>query len=57
MLEFRDKSIRNELDVEAALQLPMLVGVPWVGETQSSNGKKYPEATRATNGRKETVEV
>lgn len=39
-LEFRDKSIRNEADAEAALQLPMLVAVPWVGvEEESKNGK------------------
>jgi uncharacterized protein involved in exopolysaccharide biosynthesis len=30
-LELRDKSIRNEGDVLAALELPMLVSVPWVG--------------------------
>ena len=37
-LELRDKSIRNEADAEAALQLPMLVSVPWVGEGAESNG-------------------
>jgi hypothetical protein len=30
-LELRDNSIRTEADAEAALQLPMLVSVPWVG--------------------------
>ncbi|HEY1484026.1 MAG TPA: Wzz/FepE/Etk N-terminal domain-containing protein [Candidatus Acidoferrum sp.] len=30
-LELRDKSIRTEADAEAALQLPMLVAMPWVG--------------------------
>ena len=30
-LEFRDNSIRNEADAEAALDLPILVTVPWVG--------------------------
>jgi uncharacterized protein involved in exopolysaccharide biosynthesis len=39
-LEFRDKSIRNEADAEAALQLPMLVSVPWVGvEEESKYGR------------------
>ena len=39
-LELRDKSIRTEADAEAALQLPMLVAVPWVGsEEESKNGK------------------
>jgi hypothetical protein len=35
-----DKSIRNEADVEAALELPILVTVPWVNVTHSngSNG-------------------
>jgi len=31
-LELRDKSIRTEADAEMALQLPMLVSIPWVGE-------------------------
>ena len=30
-LEMRDKSIRNEADAEAALNLPLLVSLPWVG--------------------------
>jgi uncharacterized protein involved in exopolysaccharide biosynthesis len=39
-LELRDKSIRNEADAEAALQLPMLVAIPWVcAEGESKNGK------------------
>src|SRR5579864_6696459 len=32
-LELRDKSIRTEADAEAALELPMLVAIPWVSET------------------------
>jgi polysaccharide chain length determinant protein (PEP-CTERM system associated) len=51
-LELRDKCIRSETDAEAALGLPMLVAVPWVGQTADakSNGhghfwsrKKQPE--------------
>ena len=51
-LELRDKSIRTQADAEAALDLPMLVAVPWVVETASANGdgkgrfwkrKKQPE--------------
>lgn len=38
LLEFRDKSIRTQADAEAALDLPMLVAVPWVSETASTNG-------------------
>jgi polysaccharide chain length determinant protein (PEP-CTERM system associated) len=40
--ELRDKSIRNEADAEAVLQLPMLVAVPWVGAEEVrkyGNGK------------------
>jgi len=41
-LEIRDKSIRTQADAEAALEMPMLVAVPWVGETVavSGNGKR-----------------
>ena len=38
-LELRDKSIRTQADAEAALELPMLVAVPWVVETVAENGK------------------
>jgi uncharacterized protein involved in exopolysaccharide biosynthesis len=37
--ELRDKAIRTEADAEAALELPMLVSVPWVGD--ASETKKY----------------
>jgi polysaccharide chain length determinant protein (PEP-CTERM system associated) len=42
-LELRDKSIRTQADAEAALELPMLVAVPWVVETPvtNGNGKKH----------------
>jgi polysaccharide chain length determinant protein (PEP-CTERM system associated) len=57
-LELRDNSIRTQADAEAALQLPMLVAVPWVGEeADNGNGKgkfgkwskqpRDPEITRA----------
>jgi hypothetical protein len=36
-LEFQDKKIRNEGDVLAALEMPMLGSVPWVGA--ETNGK------------------
>jgi uncharacterized protein involved in exopolysaccharide biosynthesis len=53
-IELRDNSIRNEADAEAALELPMLVAVPWVGAAaiESQNGgfrfwkrDKTPEPT------------
>jgi hypothetical protein len=37
-LELRDKSIRTEADAEAALELPLLVAVPWVGIDGARNG-------------------
>ena len=38
-LEVRDKSIRDERDVEASLQMPVLVAIPWVAENSvSMNG-------------------
>lgn len=37
-LEIQDNSIRNEADAEAALELPLLTAVPWIGllETESN---------------------
>ena len=37
-LELRDKSIRTQADAESALELPMLVAVPWVLESVPENG-------------------
>jgi capsular polysaccharide biosynthesis protein len=37
-LELRDKSIRTQADAETALDLPMLVAVPWVVETVTADG-------------------
>lgn len=53
VLELRDRSIRTQADAEAALDLPMLVAVPWVGAMESAKGdgngrfwnrKRGPEA-------------
>jgi uncharacterized protein involved in exopolysaccharide biosynthesis len=56
-LELKDKAIRNELDVEAVMELPMLVSLPWVVEHENS-GKKRSEAGTSTRDRdKETVQV
>jgi polysaccharide chain length determinant protein (PEP-CTERM system associated) len=47
-LELSDKSIRTEQDVLAALDLPMLVSVPWVGvETGEHRNGKRPKAEPA----------
>src|SRR5437588_3006316 len=56
LLEFRDKSIRNELDVEAVMELPVLVALPWVGDSTNSNGSSA-SINREPESRKETVEV
>lgn len=40
-LELRDKSIRTEADAEAALELPILVTVPWVGADAEVAEAKY----------------
>ncbi|MGA9388931.1 MAG: Wzz/FepE/Etk N-terminal domain-containing protein [Candidatus Sulfotelmatobacter sp.] len=37
-LELRDKSIRTQADAEVAVELPMLVAMPWVVETEPVNG-------------------
>jgi polysaccharide chain length determinant protein (PEP-CTERM system associated) len=37
-LEVRDKSIRTQADVEAAVEIPMLVAVPWISEENGTNG-------------------
>ncbi len=34
--ELRDTSIRNEQDVTAALELPVLISLPWLGESPES---------------------
>lgn len=38
-LELRDKSIRTEKDAAAAMDLPLLVSVPWVGEEDGFPGR------------------
>ena len=37
-LELRDKCIRTEADAEAALDLPLLVAVPWIVDSEAANG-------------------
>ncbi|HET7206872.1 MAG TPA: Wzz/FepE/Etk N-terminal domain-containing protein [Terriglobales bacterium] len=55
-LEFKDKAIRNELDVEAVMQLPALVSLPWVGPgSEDKNGSNG--LSRAKADHKETVGV
>jgi polysaccharide chain length determinant protein (PEP-CTERM system associated) len=57
--ELRDKSIRTQADVEAALDLPMLVAVPWVGPNagENKNGKNGTRGKTKDREGKETVAV
>jgi protein tyrosine kinase modulator len=56
--ELRDNSIRTEADAEAALELPMLVAVPWVGVAaeQQKNGKFWHRGKKQDE-QKETLSV
>lgn len=58
-LEMRDKSIRSEADVQASLQMPVLVSLPWVTEETGSNGngKFWNRYKSAGEANKEKVEV
>jgi uncharacterized protein involved in exopolysaccharide biosynthesis len=58
-LELRDKAIRTEADAEAALELPMLVAVPWVGTAAADkkNGKFWPWKKKSPEAEKETLTV
>ena len=60
-LELRDKSVRTESDVIAALELPVLSQVPWVGnESAAKNGsgkRRLGIKLRSGDEKKETVEV
>ena len=44
-LEIRDRSIRTERDAAAAMDLPLLVSVPWVSEDEpvvaNANGRRH----------------
>ena len=60
LLELSDNSIRNEADVEAALELPILVTVPWVdtGATNRSNGShKFWHRKKDSKEHKATASV
>ncbi|MGC2196837.1 MAG: Wzz/FepE/Etk N-terminal domain-containing protein [Terriglobales bacterium] len=58
-LEMRDKSIRNEADVLASLQMPVLVALPWVTEETDGdgNGKFWQRYKGAGESAKEKVGV
>jgi uncharacterized protein involved in exopolysaccharide biosynthesis len=57
-LELRDTSIRTEADAEAALQLPLLVAVPWIVKTEAgANGSSgfWHKNKGQTEEHKETI--
>jgi uncharacterized protein involved in exopolysaccharide biosynthesis len=57
-LELRDNSIRTEADAEAALELPLLVAVPWIGvlEENETNGKfDFWNRNKSPDEHKETI--
>jgi uncharacterized protein involved in exopolysaccharide biosynthesis len=57
-LELRDNSIRTEADAEAALQLPLLVAVPWVGvEAEENKNGKFWQRKKKPDAEKESVSV
>ncbi len=56
-LEMRDTSLRNERDVIAILDLPVLTQVPWVGVEEGKNGSGNKDAKVPREQKKETVEV
>ena len=57
-LELRDKSIRTEADVEASLQMPVLVSLPWVTEDLQTNGNgRFWNRDESAKSAGEKVEV
>jgi polysaccharide chain length determinant protein (PEP-CTERM system associated) len=59
-LELRDKSIRTQADAEAALDLPMLVAVPWVVQAVTANGngkRRFWKRKKQPEEREETARV
>jgi polysaccharide chain length determinant protein (PEP-CTERM system associated) len=60
-LEFRDKSIRTEKDAAAAMDLPLLVSVPWVDEEQQTSdngsGRRHFWAHRDGSKDQDKIEV
>ncbi len=57
-LELRDKSLRTEADVEASLQMPVLVSLPWVTEEAQGNGNgRFWNRDKTGEPAREKVEV
>jgi protein tyrosine kinase modulator len=58
-LEVRDKAIRTEKDASAAMDLPLLVSVPWVAEEESfaGNGKRHFWRRKDETTQHEKIEI
>ncbi|HZQ70105.1 MAG TPA: Wzz/FepE/Etk N-terminal domain-containing protein [Terriglobales bacterium] len=56
-IELRDKAIRTEKDVEAVMELPTLVSVPWLGPEFVGKADRYGSRSSTDEPKKETVEV
>jgi len=56
-LEFKDKALRSEADVEAVMALPVLISLPWVTGEDQGNGKKSVFGRSKESDKTETVEV
>jgi uncharacterized protein involved in exopolysaccharide biosynthesis len=59
-LELRDQSIRTEADAEAALELPLLAAVPWVGVVDGENGTnrlRFWNRNKSPDEHKDTIAV
>ena len=56
-LEFKDKALRSEADVEAVMALPVLISLPWVSGDEPNNGKKSLFGRSKEKDKAETVEV
>ena len=50
--KLKDKAIGNELDVEAVMELPMLISLPWLGHEGENGGNTLRSEERV----KETVQ-
>jgi len=58
LFELKDDSIRTEPDVEAVLELPTLIAMPWVGHANEKNDGDGSTFWRKTKEAEEaTVEV
>lgn len=57
LLEMRDTSLRNERDVIAVLDLPVLTQVPWVGVEEEKNVSGNKNGKGPQEKKKETIEV